>query len=630
MCGIAGIVGLDGSPVDRGDIERMTAALAHRGPDGQGIHCDKNVALGHRRLSIIDLSTASSQPMFSEDGMLALTFNGEIYNFQEKRELLKQKGYIFHSTGDTEVLLKLYEEFGPSCLDHLRGQFAFAILDRKKNSLFLARDRAGKKPIKYFYNQNIFAFASELKALRTLPDCPREPDLEAIHHFLTMMYVPSPGTGFIGIHKLSAGHCMTIDLQTGDRKIEQYWELNYETDTTTSLPEWKEKIWACLEEATRLRMIADVPVGAFLSGGLDSATVVAMMSKLSPHPVKTFSIGSPEETHNELPQAALIAKQFGTDHHPITLEADIVHLFPELVRSYEEPYADPSVIPTYLVAREARKEVTVALNGDGGDENFGGYLRYPILLFSEKWRRMPGFVHALTRAGTNVFHHFRNDTLSYRARRFQHTIQEPLEERYLQYLSFFTEEEKRSIERTGFGDQFPRTASWYAQYTARARSKAHDPLHQAMSMDLVSYLADDLLPKVDIGTMAHSLEARSPLLDHVLLELTAGLPAHYQVRGKITKWIMKDMVKDLLPQEILTKKKTGFRLPLNAWFRGDLKEFVREKLLSRSPLFDAMFDYAQLEAFWNNYLSSSVDYSDHLWALLWLKEWDTQYLQSSE
>lgn len=625
MCGIAGIIGFNGNQIDSSVLDRMTDALAHRGPDGRGTVIDGQVGLGHRRLSILDLTTAGSQPMRSDDGLTTLIFNGEIYNFAEERTRLEAKGHRFHSRSDTEVLLKLYEEYGPACLSHLRGMFAFAVLDKKRNIVFIARDRFGKKPLYYFHEAGIFAFGSEMRALRTLPQCPTDVDFEALHHFLTMMYLPSPRTGFTGLHKLPASHSLTIDLATGEKTVERYWQLSFETDTTTSLGEWKEKIASVMEESVRLRMVADVPVGAFLSGGLDSATVVAVMSRLSSQPVKTFTIGSRDEAFNELPQAEMIAKAFGTDHHPIVLEPDIVHLLPELVQAYEEPYADPSLIPTYLVARETRTHVTVALNGDGGDENFGGYVRYPIALFSEKWRRMPGFLHALARAGTNLQHLMRNDTFSYRCKRFEDSIDLPFEKRFLQYLSFFTDNEKRALYAEGFGAPFLPTDEWYAERTQEARARAYDPLHQAMSMDIDTYLPDDLMPKVDRGTMAHGLEARSPLLDHTLLELTSKLPVDYQVRGRTTKWIMREIVKDWLPAEILQKKKTGFRLPLNRWFRTDLKDFVDNKILEGSDVFWQMFDRGKVEAFLRQYRESHVDYSDHVWALLWLSEWTRQY-----
>jgi asparagine synthase (glutamine-hydrolysing) len=623
MCGIAGFVRLNGQPIDQAMLDRMTDAVAHRGPNARGTFTHENVGLGHRRLSILDLTTAGSQPMVSDDGTVVLSFNGEIYNFALLRQQLERKGHVFHSRSDTEVLLHLYQEYGVECLQHLRGMFAFAVYDKRKRQIFLARDRIGKKPLKYFASGGVFAFASELKALRTLPQCPREVDREAVHHFLTMMYLPAPRTGFVGIHKLPAGHYLLLDTATGAHAIRPYWELSYDTDETASEEQWRSRILSTLEESVKLRMVADVPVGAFLSGGIDSGTVVALMSKLSDKPVQTFSVGSSDPAMNELPLAEMVAKRYGTDHHPILLEADVATLLPELVHTYEEPYADPSAIPTYLIAQVTRSHVTVALNGDGGDENFGGYVRYPILLFSEQWKRAPA--HSVARLATRLFHMAQANTFSYRAQRFEQSMDLPWPERFLQYISFFTEEEKRSLYRSGFAEHFGRTDEWYAAQTVGARSRAHDTLHQAMAMDMHTYLPDDLMPKVDLGSMAHGLEARSPFLDHELLELTARMPARFKVRGRSTKWILRRMAKDLLPPDILSGRKRGFRIPLDKWFRNELKHFVRDRLLTGNPLFWEIFDRAKIEQFLRMYWSSGVNYSDHVWALLWLAEWCSQY-----
>jgi len=529
------------------------------------------------------------------------------------------------------VLLKLYEEFGMDCLQHLRGMFAFAIYDRKKRKLFLARDRVGKKPLKYFFAGDTFAFASELKALRTLPECPRGVDFEAVHHFLTLMYLPSTLTGFVGVCKLPAAHSLALDLQTGEHVVERYWELTYEPDERTSPAQWGGRIRAALEESVRLRMVADVPIGAFLSGGIDSATVVALMAKQSTSPVRTFSMGSRVVSHDELPDAASVAERFRTDHHPIVVDPDIVRLLPNLVATYEEPFADPSAIPTYILCREARDSVTVALNGDGGDENFAGYVRYPILRFSRAWESCR-VIHPLVRLGTGCLHALLRRTFSYRCHRFQSSMHLPWPQRYLRYLSFFTEEEKRELYRDGFalrrtqGDEvkFGRTEDWYAARTQHARGRAADLLHQAMSMDVDTYLAEDLLPKVDLGSMAHGLEVRSPFLDHELLELTARIPSALKLRGWRGKWILKQCLKDILPAEVLQKRKQGFRLPLDHWFRGELRSFVRERLGDGHPLFWEIFDRARVLAFLDRYEASRMDSSDHVWALLWLREWCDQ------
>lgn len=624
MCGIAGIIRLDGQTVDPAALDRLTDALSHRGPDGRGVSVVGSVGLGHRRLKILDLSEAAYQPMLTEDGSVSLTFNGEIYNFKELRDELTLRGHHFTSTGDTEVLIKLYQEYGKDCIAKLRGMFAFAIHDRKRNIVVLARDRLGKKPLKYFRNGGAFAFASELKALRTLPECPRGMQGEDVHHFLTMMYVPSPGTGLKGIVKLPAAHTLTIDLGSGNATLERYWSLSYTSDSTPTLGEWEEKVRAVFEESVALRMRSDVPVGAFLSGGVDSSAVVMAMSKLSPKPVETFSIGSAVETHNELPLAQLVAKKFGTNHHPITVEPDIVHLLPELVATYEEPYADSSAIPTYLIARETKKSVTVALNGDGGDENFAGYARYPILKFSRLWGSVP-LVHPLVRGLLKLAAALKDDTFLYRALRFEAGIGRPLPERQLNYLSFFTEDEKRSLYKEGFGSGFPDTFVWYKDRTAQARSRTDDWLGGALAADLETYLADDLLPKVDLGTMASGLEARSPLLDHQLLELTASMPSHFKLHGYSPKWIFKRMLREQVPDEILDRRKTGFRVPLDAWFRGSLKPFVIDRVLAPTSPLLTIFDRGLLEAYLATYFGSNIDLSDHVWSLLWLDEWMRQY-----
>ncbi len=622
MCGIAGIIHLSGSAVDPVQLDRLTDALQHRGPDGRGTFVRGNVGLGHRRLKILDLTEAASQPMKSVDGHTVITFNGEIYNFAELRKDLQVQGHAFRSSGDTEVLLKLYEVYGDTCVEKLRGMFAFAIFDSRRQRVLLARDRVGKKPLKYFQADGVFAFASELKALRMLPQCPQGMDRESVHHFLTMMYVLSPQTGFTGIKKLPAAHTLTLDLTTGKSELKRYWELSYEIDTGRTLAEWERDVTQTFEESVKLRMVADVKVGAFLSGGIDSAAVVAAMSKFSRTPIETFTIGTEHESHNELPEASLIARTFGTNHHPITVKTDIVHLLPELVKIYEEPFADPSVIPTYLVAKETRQCVTVALNGDGGDENFAGYVRYPILKFSRLWSAFP--IHALTLPIVAAWHRAMQTTLSYRSLRFESSITDPIPQRQLQYLSFFTENEKRSLYKKG-APQYPNTFAWYAEKTAAARLRATGCLHQAMSADLETYLADDLLPKVDLGTMAHGLEARSPFLDHTLLELTARMPTDYKLKGYTKKWLLKQLLRDTIPVEILQKKKTGFRLPLDQWFRHELKPFILDRLLSQSSPLLEIFDHSALEMFLACYFASRIDMSDHVWTLLWLDEWMRQY-----
>lgn len=626
MCGIAGIVHCDGSKITQQELDTMTDALAHRGPDARGTVVRDNVGFGHRRLSIQDVSNSSSQPMQSADGSVSLIFNGEIYNFREKRTELEAKGYTFTSAGDTEVLLKLYEEYGSDCLKHLRGMFAFAIHDRKKSTVFIARDRAGQKPLKYFCNGSTFAFASEIKALKTLKACPRAIDYEAVHHFLSMTFLPAPLTGIQGIQKLPPGHTLSIDLRTGKQTIQKYWELHYEIDRHKTVQEWEEEILNTLKTSVALRMIADVPLGAFLSGGIDSAAIVALMSQICPEPIKTFSIGSESDPHNELTDAEHIATLFGTQHHPIALKPDIVTLLPELVRTYEEPLGDPSVIPTYLISRETQKHVTVALSGDGGDENFAGYLRYPLIQFSEAWGRAPQPFHRIAKVGTSALHTVLNNTFSYRCTVFQNSMNLPWEQRLISYMGSFTDAEKNAL----YGEKktFENTGKWFAHHTENARERGDDLIHKAMNMELETYLADDLMPKVDMGAMAHSLEVRSPFLDHLLLEMCATIPSQHKLKHLNTKWILKKALKDIVPEETIRKKKRGFRLPLNAWFRNDLKPFLQDTLMSNNTVYNSIVDRKGVEQFLNKYFESNIDYSPQLWMLLWLSEWCNQQSES--
>lgn len=623
MCGIAGMVRLDGAPIDPGLLDRFVDALEHRGPDGRGTRIAGNVGIAQRRLKILDLTESAAQPMVGESGCV-LTFNGEIYNFKELRAALEAKGVRFRSTGDTEVLLKLYEDEGPTCIAKLDGMFAFAVHDPKRNILFLARDRMGKKPLKYFRAGTTFAFASELKALRVLPECPCDIDRDAVLRFLTLMYVPSPETGFVGMKKLPPAHSLTLDLATGTETIARYWSPPVPNPVILSEEEWIERIDATFTEAVRTRMVADVPVGAFLSGGIDSGAVVAAMSRLSGRPVETFSIGSEDPRMNELPDALLTARKFGANHHPIVVEPDLPRMLPQLARAYEEPFADPSSIPTMLVARAARDHVTVALNGDGGDENFGGYVRYRIAAFADRWAKVPRPVHSLAEAGASLFHLLRRDTFSMRCLRFEKSMRLPEGARYLETLSFFSEAEARRLLKPGV-DPFP-TGRWYDEKTRAAAARGGgDPVRRAMHRDYDSYLADDLLPKVDIATMHASLEARSPFLDRRMLELTAGLPTDMLIKGGIRKWIQRKWLTGTLPDEIVWKKKRGFRIPLDTWFRGPLSAWVDERLMSAPPPFFEIFDRGAIEAFLKTYRGSHMDLSDHVWALLWLAEWMEQY-----
>lgn len=616
MCGIAGIIHINGNPIDANALQACTDALAHRGPNASGFFISNNVGLGHRRLSVIDLNVSANQPFLSDDKQVALVFNGEIYNFKELKKDLQLKGHSFKTNSDTEVLLHLYLEEGKDCIHKLRGMFAFCIYDKRNNTIFVARDRTGQKPLKYFYTNGTFAFASELKALHTIPECPKEIDEQSIYDYLTLMYVPAPHTGWTNIHTLPAAHFAVLQLDTGDLQLQRYWQLSYETNHKKSISDWKESTLALLQEATALRTIADVPIGAFLSGGIDSGMIVALLSKLQQEPVHTFSIGSNDKKMNELPAAALVADRYATDHTELPLEADIVTLLPELVKAYDCPFADPSSIPTYKLCQETSKHVTVALSGDGGDENFIGYSRYPIAQFARRYERLSKILHHVATLGTSTLHTINPTTFSYRCKRFQTSMPLPQRQRYLQYLSFFTEEEKKQIWKN---TQQPTDERYAQQFTKEIQTNVG--IEQDVAADFLTYLPEDLLPKVDIASMAFGLEVRAPFLDHKLLEHTAAMPVALKLRGNTTKWILKELAKDLLPTEIVHAKKRGFRLPLNIWFRNDLKEYVYDNLLATNAPLHAYCKPAGIRSLLDEYNKTKIDYSDHIWSLLWLNEW---------
>lgn len=628
MCGIAGKVSLNSKAITSSEITRMTDAIAYRGPDDQGqfLSSDKKVGLGHRRLAIIDLSPLGHQPM-SYLGRYQIVFNGEIYNYLEERERLLADGYVFRSQSDTEVIMALYDKYQEKCLDHLRGMFSFVIYDQKEHRIFGARDRVGKKPLKYYLDDKVFIFASELKAILTQPECPKEPDYVAIHHYLTLQYCPSPSTGFKGIKKLLPAHYFYLDLQTGKMTVKSYWHLDYSHKLQLSENAWKEKILDKLEESVRLRMISDVPLGAFLSGGIDSSAVVGMMSRHSTQPVKTFSIGFEEEAFNELPYARRIAEKFGTDHTEFIVQPNAMEVLPMLVRHYEEPYADSSALPTYYVSKLTRDHVTVALNGDGGDENFAGYSRYSVMKFGAKYEKMRFLHNSLVAPAVGVMSATIPHTFFERLNRFSKTLKEDYRRRYLSYTSFFTEEQKVNL----YTEEFKQKVAHYDTYGFIAQqfvdAKTPDPLDQTVYADIVTYLPDDLLAKVDIASMAVSLEGRSPFLDHELLEMTAQIPSNLKIKGLDNKkYILKKALEDLLPHDVMHRPKRGFSMPIDAWFRTSLKDYSRDILLSPEVRQRGIFREKELTHLLDEHCATKINQGNKIWALLTLELWFREFI----
>lgn len=629
MCGICGKLNFDNTPVEESLIREMASSLAHRGPDDEGIYVKGNVGLGHRRLSVIDLSPAGHQPMSNEDGTIWITFNGEIYNFPELREDLMKKGHIFRSRTDTETILHLYEERGVDCLGFLRGMFAFSVWDSNRRTLFLARDRVGKKPLYYSYTPDRFMFASEIKAILCDKSVERRPDYTALHHYLTYQYVPSPWTAFAGIKKLPPAHYLL--LKDGRIDLARYWKLSYLPKHNLGEDDYKAGIIERLDEAVKIRMTSDVPLGAFLSGGIDSSAVVAMMTKMTQKPVKTFAIGFKEAAYNELHFARTIADRFHTEHTEFIVEPDAVEILPKLVWHYNEPFADASAVPTFYVSKLARGHVTVVLNGDGGDENFAGYGRYAANELAAKINRflpvaavkaMLPLVMLLPSGKTpyNIF---------WRVKRFLQEYVNPPELRNGHWLSHFTTEMKNRMYCSDFLDSVADKDSFELLFEKYREAADGSFLDKTLYADVAMYLPDDLLVKVDVAAMANSLEARSPLLDHRFMEYAARIPSELKVKGTATKYIFREALRGILPDEILFRKKMGFAVPLDYWFRHQLKEMAYDVLLGSRAVGRGYFRPEQIRKILDEHSSGAWNWHHHIWNLLMLELWHGMFIDGN-
>ncbi|HEX8853813.1 MAG TPA: asparagine synthase (glutamine-hydrolyzing), partial [Pyrinomonadaceae bacterium] len=589
MCGIAGFIDQRETlaPQERAVVlDRMCRIIAHRGPDDQGTGIAGRVALGMRRLSIIDLA-GGNQPIHGCEAKVSVVFNGEIYNYRELQKELEARGHEFHTHSDTEAIVHAYEEFGAACVERLRGMFAFAIWDEPGRTLFIARDRAGKKPLYYTTTrEGSFVFGSELKSLLEHPQVTREIDLEALDAYLSLGYVPDELSIFRDVHKLPAGHHLTLK---GERvAVESYWDFSYEpVREVRSEEDYVTELRALLDEAVRVRLVADVPLGAFLSGGVDSSTVVGLMARHTSQPVKTFSIGFREDSYDELKYARVAARHFGTEHHEFVVTPDICRVVDELAWHFDEPFADSSAIPTYMVSKLAREHVKVVLSGDGGDELFAGYTRYGIERSRSAFARLPRFVReGLMRPLSQHLPH------GARGRNFIHNVSlDPLA-RYFDSVSAFNALGKRSLYAPGFRERLngdaDRTLGRFRRHAARVTSD--EALDALLYLDSKTYLPGDILTKVDRMSMAVSLEARVPLLDHRLIEFATRIPASLKMRGAETKYIFKRAVRGLVPDEILDRPKQGFGVPVQQWINEELRERIRETLTSRRASERGYFD----------------------------------------
>jgi len=625
MCGIAGFVvqhEIVNAPESLAVLDRMCRVIAHRGPDDQGMIVEGPAALGMRRLSIIDLA-GGHQPMLGCDRAIKIVFNGEIYNYRELQHQLEACGHNFKTSSDTEAIIHAYEEYGANCVDHLRGMFAFAIWNGRRGELFMARDRVGKKPLYYTVTQpGTLLFGSELKSLREHPEFRGEMSPEALDAYLTFGYVPDPLTIFRNVHKLPPGHHLVF--KNGRAKVEQYWNFQYEgaqQHSAVRAEDYVEELRELLDEAVRMRLVADVPLGAFLSGGVDSSAVVGLMARHTDQPIKTFSIGFREDSYNELKYARLASKHFGTDHRELIVTPDICHIVDELAWHFDEPFADQSAIPTYLVSKLAREHVKVVLSGDGGDELFAGYTRYATD------RKRSGFAHLPRVLRHNVMQPLSRG-LPHNAwgRNYLHQVSNDPLDRYIEDISIFTKLNKPLLYTSDFRRQLGKTeaAALFREHASRIGSK--DPLDALLYLDSKTYLPGDILTKVDRMSMAVSLEARVPLLDHKLVEFVTSIPASLKMKGSETKHIFKLAVRDIVPAEILNRPKQGFGVPITEWINNQLRERIRDTFADQRSRQRGYIEPGYVDVLLNEHERGRRDHSWALWALLMLELWQRRFV----
>jgi asparagine synthase (glutamine-hydrolysing) len=620
MCGIAGFLSHD--PAERADlhaVRRLCDAIRHRGPDAEGTWVEGPCALGHRRLSIIDLSPDGRQPMVNEDGTVALVVNGEFYDFQPLRDELVAKGHTFRSRSDSEVALHLYEEMGDAFLQRLHGMFALALYDVKRRRLLLARDRAGKKPLYYRILPRGVAFASEVHALITsFPELRPEVDLEAVEEYLTLGYTCAPGTVYKNVYKLRAAH--TLVLEPGRVGTPQrYWKAPRHPPLRGSEEDLAQELRWRMMESVKRRMVADVPLGAFLSGGVDSSSVVAMMATLSTRPVKTFSIDFPQGAYSEVKYARMVAKRYGTEHHEMTVTANMTDCVMDIVRHHGEPFADSSAVATYYLAKMTRDHVTVALSGDGGDENFGGYKRYNTIRIAHLYDTLPDRLKPMVREGMGAFGRAFFPSIG----RFAATLDVSEAARYLQLVNQFSPDRRAALKGPALrGVQGGRALQRFTEVLDE--SDGRFPMARILDLDFSTYLTDDINAKVDIASMTFALEVRCPLLDTEVVEFAARLPAHFLMRAR-GKYLLRRAVAPMLPWEILHRPKMGFGIPLSHWLRYDLRTLLHDTLLGRAARQRGMYDPAYVERMLAT-LDTRKQETYAIWALFMLELWFQEFI----
>lgn len=619
MCGIVGIFDTTGQrEIAERLLSQMNQTQFHRGPDEGGIHIEAGLGFGHRRLSIIDLASGQ-QPLFNEDHSVVVTYNGEIYNFPQLSEELKSLGHQFRTHSDTEVIVHAWEQWGESCVDRFRGMFAFAVWDRKRQTLFLARDRLGIKPLFYsLLPDGQFIFGSELKSLKVHPGLSHEIDPAAVEEYFTFGYIPEPRTIFKGVHKLSPGFSLILRRGEAMPEPKQYWDVGFKLHDPMSEQQAGEELILRLQEAVKIRMIAEVPLGAFLSGGVDSSAVVGLMAGLSDDPVNTCSISFGDPKFNESQYAAMVANQFKTAHRVEQVDPDDFDLIDHLADLYDEPYADSSALPTYRVCELAKKEVTVVLSGDGGDENLAGYRRYRWHTYEERMRSMVPESIRRPLFGTLGSIYPKADWAPriFRAKSTFESMARDTLQGYMHSVSILSNQMRSQL----FSDKLKSDLQGYQAIEVFRRHAANAPTDHPLSLvqylDLKTYLVGDILTKVDRASMAHALEVRVPILDHQLVDWISGLSPDLKLKGKEGKYIFKKALEPMLPNEILYRQKMGFAVPLASWFRGPLRDKVKTNLLSSEMLESGLFNQRYLETLVDQHQSGMRDYSASIWTLL--------------
>lgn len=626
MCGIAGKLHLTGAPVDRDLLRRMADTIRHRGPDDGGVWTEGSVGFASRRLAIQDLSPNGHMPMSTADGRLHITFNGEIYNFLELRSELERGGARFRSGTDTEVILHLYAKEGVSSIRRLRGMFAFGLWDSQERTLVLARDRLGKKPLFFSADDRQLVFGSEPKALLQDPLVRADVEHVAIHHYLSYGYVPSPWCAFKGIRKLPPAHVLI--MRDAHLTLERYWSLHYQPKRQESERALRDELQALLEDATRLRLISDVPVGALLSGGVDSSAVVALARRVSSGRIRTFAIGFDQPDYDESEHARRVAIHLGTDHQTLIVKPDAVAMLPQLVWHYNEPFADSSAIPTFAVTALARQSVTVALTGDGGDESFIGYERYLAARAGVALDHVPLSLRRMAATAGTYLPVGKPKSHMARLRRLLTSLDMAPRERYASWMLYFDDSMKQQLYTADFREMVG-GSSFSVLDAAYSQSDAIDFIESTVHSDVQTYLPDDLLVKIDIASMAHSLEVRSPLLDHHVVEFAARLPIGMKLRGLTQKYLLKSIADPWLPRGLFDRPKMGFAVPLDNWFRHELREMAYDLLLSRRAANRGYFNQAVVRRYLDDHVAGRAHHHHRLWNLLILESWHRMWLDES-